>query len=86
MILWTFERHGMASLPVFAAEYRQHRRAFPRDGVRILLRVTREEERRAWADIEFLGRDGALVASIEQYECIMDPSLNRAFRLNQIIG
>ena len=41
-------------------------------------------DHRAVADIEFLDAQGELVARIEAYECVIDPSLNQAFRRNRL--
>ncbi|MSN27096.1 MAG: SDR family NAD(P)-dependent oxidoreductase [Geobacter sp.] len=85
MILWCFERFGSGSLPCFAGRYRQYHDTFPRDGVQIVIRVTAEREHGATADMEFLDRqNGKLVARLEGYECVIDPSLGRAFQLNQL--
>jgi acyl transferase domain-containing protein/acyl carrier protein/NAD(P)-dependent dehydrogenase (short-subunit alcohol dehydrogenase family) len=85
MILWSFERFGAASLPCFAGRYRQFHESFPRDGVQVVVRVTAQRERGATADIEFLDRhSGKLVARLEDYECVIDPSLQRAFQRNRL--
>ena len=78
MILWSFERFGAGSLPCFAGRYRQFHEAFPREGVQVVIRVTAEREHGATADMEFLDRHtGKLVARLEGYECVIDPSLGR---------
>jgi acyl transferase domain-containing protein len=85
MILWSFERFGAGSLPCFAARYRQFCEAFPREGVQVVIRVTAEREHGATADMEFLDRhSGKLVARLEGYECVIDPSLQKAFERNQL--
>ncbi len=85
MILWSFERSGSASLPSFAGRYRQFQENFPREGAQIVIRVTAERNHGASADIEFLDRtSGKLIARLENYECIIDPSLQTAFRRNQL--
>jgi hypothetical protein len=85
MILWSFERFGCASLPTFAARYRQFQDSFPPAGVEILVKLTSEQTHGACADIEFLDRSsGRLIARLEHYECIIDPSLQRAFRRNRL--
>ena len=85
MILWSFERFSAGSLPTFAARYRQFTGSFPRDGVQVVIRVTSEREHGATADMEFLDRQtGKLVARLNGYECVIDPSLQRAFRHNQL--
>jgi len=85
MILWSFDRFGAGSLPCFAGRYRQYHDRFPADGVQIVIRVTSEREHGATADMEFLDRHtGKLVARLEGYECIIDPSLAQAFQHNQL--
>jgi acyl transferase domain-containing protein/NAD(P)-dependent dehydrogenase (short-subunit alcohol dehydrogenase family) len=85
MILWSFERSGSGSLPSFAGRYRQFQENFPREGAQIVIRVTAERNHGASADIEFLDRtNGKLIARLENYECIIDPSLQKAFRRNQL--
>jgi acyl transferase domain-containing protein/NAD(P)-dependent dehydrogenase (short-subunit alcohol dehydrogenase family) len=85
MILWSFQRFGAGSLPCFAGRFRQYHDSFPRDGVQVVIRVTSEREHGATADMEFLERDsGKLVARLEGYECVIDPSLAQAFQQNQL--
>jgi NAD(P)-dependent dehydrogenase (short-subunit alcohol dehydrogenase family) len=85
MILWSFERFNSGSLPCFAGRYRQFCESFPREGVQVVIRVTSEREHGATADMEFLDRhNGKLIARLEDYECVIDPSLERAFQRNQL--
>jgi hypothetical protein len=85
MILWSFERFGAGSLPCFAGRYRQFQEAFPREGAQVVIRVTSENAHGASADMEFLDRHtGKLVARLEGYECVIDPSLKQAFQRNQL--
>ncbi len=85
MILWSFERFGCGSLPTFAGSYRQYQEQFPRDGAKIIIKVTAERSHGATADIEFLDRSsGKLIARMETYECVIDPSLQQAFQRNQV--
>ncbi|MDD2310205.1 MAG: SDR family NAD(P)-dependent oxidoreductase [Desulfuromonadaceae bacterium] len=85
MILWCFERFGCGSLPTFMGHYRQFQENFPRNGARIVIRVTAESGHSASADMEFLERkSGKLIARLEGYECVIDPSLEQAFRCNQL--
>jgi len=87
MVLWTFERRGAASLPISAGRYRQFKASFPTSGVRIEIRIKEDAPHRASADIEFLDpATGALVARIEDYECVIDASLNEKFRRNRLIA
>jgi acyl transferase domain-containing protein/NAD(P)-dependent dehydrogenase (short-subunit alcohol dehydrogenase family) len=82
MILWSVERTGSGSLPTFVGRYRQFRRAFPADGVRVVARITDASPHRARADVDFLDARGQPVARIEDYECVIDASLKAAFRRN----
>ncbi|MBV8607290.1 MAG: hypothetical protein JO034_07500, partial [Singulisphaera sp.] len=46
-------------------------------------RITHAGAHRARADVAFLAADGGLIARINDYECVLDASLNQAFRRNQ---
>jgi hypothetical protein len=84
LVLWSFERSGACSLPTAVGRYRQFRRGFPAESVRIVARVTQAAERTAQADIVFLDADEQLVAKIDGYECVIGASLNQAFRRNAL--
>jgi hypothetical protein len=84
LVLWTQERLGASSLPTAVGVYRQYRRVFPSEGVRVQAAVRHFSEHRAVADFEFLDAQGDPVARIESYECVIDSSLNQAFRRNRL--
>jgi hypothetical protein len=85
MILWSYAQHGAGSLPCYVGRYRQFRRAFPAGPVRVAVRVTRDNGSFARADVEFTDpADGGVVATIQDYECVVDPQLNQAFRRNRL--
>jgi NAD(P)-dependent dehydrogenase (short-subunit alcohol dehydrogenase family) len=84
MILWSFELLGTAGLPCFAARYRQFRRSFPRDGVRVVVSVTHQNAHQALADIDYVDQAGEVIATMSGYECVIDASLNQAFRRNRL--
>ena len=84
MILWSFSQHGAGSLPCFLGRYRQFRRSFPAGPTRVVIRVTRDNGTFARADMDYLDSDGVLVAQVQDYECVIDPGLNQAFRRNQL--
>ena len=84
VVLWTRERLGANSLPTAVASYRQCRRKFPSDGVQVLAAIRQAGGHRAVADIELVDAQGRLVAAIEGYECVVNPSLNHAFRRNRL--
>lgn len=83
--LWCFEQAGAASLPTNLGRYRQYRRSFPAPRVRVAARVTRPAPHRAAAEIAFLDADGQTVARVDGYECVLDASLNQAFRRNRLL-
>src|SRR5262249_40208488 len=85
VVLWCSEHLSANSLPVSIGGYRQFRRAFPAGGVRVLVEIKSATEARAIADIEFLDARGELIAHVDAYECVIDASLNQAFRRNQLI-
>ena len=82
--LWCLEVTGATSLPTSIARYTQFQRSFPTPSIRVVARVTRPSEYRALADFEFLDRAGSLVARIDGYECMIDPSLIEKFRRNRL--
>ena len=84
MILWSQAQHGAGSIPSFAGRYRQFRRAFPQAPVRVVIRVTRDNGTFARADIDYLDPDGQVIAQMQDYECVMEKTLNQAFRRNQL--
>ncbi|MDH3997761.1 MAG: polyketide synthase dehydratase domain-containing protein, partial [Desulfuromonadales bacterium] len=87
MILWSFERYKAASLPVFAGRYRQYSDSFPSSGCEIRIQVISQSASKAAADIDFVDpANGALVARIEGYECVIDASLNASFQRNKLQG
>jgi acyl transferase domain-containing protein len=84
VVLWSRERLGANSLPTAIGGYRQFRRAFPAEGVRVVAQIRHASDTRAVADIEFFDAEGALVARLDAYECVVDLSLNQAFRRNRL--
>jgi acyl-coenzyme A thioesterase PaaI-like protein len=85
MILWAFAQRGDGSLPVGVQSYRQFARTFPKDGVRVISRVQKAGAHEATAGIELLDHNGATVARLEGYRCIIDPSLAETFKQNSLV-
>ena len=83
LILWSFQIAGAGSLPTAIAAYRQYQRTYPNDGARIIARIRHSTTHQAVADIEIQDRLGKPVATLEGYECVIDRSLNEAFRKNE---
>jgi acyl transferase domain-containing protein len=87
MILWSFERYQAASLPVFAGRYRQYSEKFPECGAEIRIRVSKQNPHKATAEIDFVHPlSGELLARLEDYECVIDVSLNETFQRNTLQG
>lgn len=85
MILWSFERYSIGSLPVFAGRYRQYVDAFPINGAEVRIHVRSQSSHQAKADIEFIDTSNdTLLARIEGYECVMDASLQASFGRRQM--
>jgi hypothetical protein len=86
MILWSFESLGAACLPTNVHQYRQFRRNFPKDETIIKIAVRSRRPNELQSEIEFLDREGVIIARIGDYRAVVDTSLNEAFRDNHIIG
>ncbi|MGB0581622.1 MAG: SDR family NAD(P)-dependent oxidoreductase, partial [Limisphaerales bacterium] len=84
MILWSQKHQGAHSLPTGVGKFRQFVRRFPKDAMSIRIRVKNVEQQLVHADIECLDAKGKLLARIEGYECVLDPSLKSAFAKNQL--
>ncbi len=84
MILWSFEKSGIASLPTAIASYRQYQRNYPKDNVKIVVSVNQCTDHRANAAIEFLDSKGQLIALMDGYQCVRDASLETAFKKNSL--
>ncbi len=79
LILWCREVRGAPSLPTGLAALRQHR-PFPAVEIRVVARITSAAAGKVAADLEFVDSAGRLVASIDGYECVVDPLLETRFR------
>ncbi len=83
LILWSFEQYQAGSLPVAAGRYRQYRAFGTEDEVEIQVSVVERSGSLAKARIEFVDmKDGSLIARIDDYECVIDGSLNQTFLRN----
>ncbi|MCZ7649054.1 MAG: SDR family NAD(P)-dependent oxidoreductase [Planctomycetota bacterium] len=83
-ILWSLEQAGAGSLPCRIGRYRQFAAAGASRDVRIVLRVTRRKARMAQAELEFFDAEGRLLARLGEFECVIDASLEHAFRRNSV--
>ena len=84
MILWSFQQMGAASLPARIVSYRQFQRKFPKDGASLNIRIENTSKHSATATIEIFDKQQNLLARIEGYECVIDTSLNDAFKRNTL--
>jgi len=84
MILWCFEQFGIGSLPTAIGEYKQFEKSFPKEGCKININVVDHSEHRALATIEFIDKNDQLIARIDNYECVIDASLEEAFTNNKL--
>ena len=83
MSLWCHSERGAVSLPSAVGRYRQYRR-FGSGPTTVNCRVIRAQGQIIVADIEFVDPSGTTIATIERFECVLDTSLNQAFRRNRL--
>jgi NAD(P)-dependent dehydrogenase (short-subunit alcohol dehydrogenase family)/acyl carrier protein len=83
MSVWCHAQRGAVSLPSALGAYRQYRR-FPSGTLSIACRVVRTQGQIVVAEIEFRDATDEIVARIDEFECVLDPSLNQAFRRNRL--
>jgi len=84
VILWCFEQSGAGSLPTAIGEYKQFQKSFSKEGCKININVIDHSEHRAIATIEFIDKNDQLIARIDNYECVIDASLEEAFAKNKL--
>ena len=84
IILWSQEMRGKPCLPCAILKYQQFRRTFPKDGVRIVIRVSDAPEQLVRCDVEFIDLQGHLIARMECCESVADASLVPAFQRKQL--
>jgi hypothetical protein len=82
--LWTRENLGANSLPTGLGSLRLYQREFPDQGVRVKVAIEQSSRSRAMATIEILDEERRLIARLEKFECVIDASLNQAFRRNRL--
>jgi hypothetical protein len=87
MIVWSFARRGVGSLPTGFARYRQYRRRWPSGELRVVALLRSAGRHEAVADVEFLeitAQGDRPLARMEGYACVLDASLAEAFRQNSL--
>lgn len=85
MILWSFENSGAGSLPTSLDGYRLYKKSFADAKIIINIKIHKQNKNSIRAGIEFVDTHGQLVAKIEDYECVVDGSLNSAFKNNRLM-
>lgn len=84
IILWSQEMRGKPCLPCAVSKYEQFRRTFPKEGVKIVIRIRESPEQLIRCDLEFVDLQGTLVARMEGCESVADGSLSAAFHRTQM--
>ena len=82
--LWTREILGANSLPTGLGSLRLFHRDFPEQGARVIVEIEQSSGARVTAAIEILDEDRRLIARLDNFECVVDASLNQAFRRNRL--
>jgi hypothetical protein len=82
--LWTRELLGANSLPTGLTRLRLFRTEIPEQSARVIVSVEQSSPARATASIEILDEERRLLARLDGFECVIDASLNKAFRRNQL--
>jgi hypothetical protein len=85
-ILWAWQQRGMPSLPTGVARIELFTRCFPAEGVTIAAVVRKATTHVVSMDVELRDKRGALVATIEGFESLMDASLREAFMAKRLRG
>jgi hypothetical protein len=79
VILWSRRERNRPCLPCGIGRYRQFRRTFPREGVRVVVTTAMPQEHLIRARIELRDLAGQPVALIEDCDNILDHALAGAF-------
>lgn len=84
MILWSLKHQGAHSLPTGLAQYRQFVQRFPKLPMTIRIQITSIEQQVVRARMECLDGKGKMLALLDGYECVLEPSLKTAFTRNRL--
>jgi hypothetical protein len=83
MILWTEQFYSHGSLPTAIGRLELYA-PFPSTSVAIDIQLQDRQAHKAIASIDFRDSQGCLVARIDEYECVIDVSLNAGFARNTL--
>jgi hypothetical protein len=84
IILWSRTQRKQPCLPCGIGWYRQFQRAFPRDGVQIVVKVAPAQSSLIRAAVEFRDRSGQVIARMDECDSVMDAALAAAFQQNRL--
>ena len=84
--IWCYEHLGAVSLPSFSATYRQFCREFPKTGVTAVLEVVDRSRHKMIGNFTFMDPNQAVIAVLNGYEAVVDTSLYKSFKPEQIDG
>jgi len=83
MILWTEQFYSHGSLPTAIGRLELYA-PFPASSVAIDIQLQNRQAHKATASIDFRDSQGCLIARIDEYECVIDVSLNAGFARNTL--
>jgi malonyl CoA-acyl carrier protein transacylase/NAD(P)-dependent dehydrogenase (short-subunit alcohol dehydrogenase family) len=81
--LWTRAIMGANSLPTGIGSLRLFHREFP-ESARAVVEIDQSTAARALATIEIIDQARRLIARLDNFECVIDASLNQAFQRNRL--
>jgi len=84
VILWCRTFRQKPCLPAAIGEYRQYRRSFPSEGVRVVVQIAEATDHKVRADVEFLDPAGRVIATMTGVDNILDEALVAAFGANAL--
>ena len=85
MILWSEHAYSNCSLPTAIGRLELYA-PFPSTPVFIEAQIKNHQAHKANATIDYRDSHGALIARIEDYECVIDVSLKAGFARNTLAG
>jgi len=83
MILWTEQFYSHGSLPTAIGRLELYA-PFPATSVAIDIQLQNRQAHKATASIDFRDSQGCVIARMDEYECVIDVSLNAGFARNTL--
>ena len=78
-ILWSIGAAGSPCLPCFVERLERYDRPSSAEGHTVRVRIDERSEHGASSTVEILDADGEPILRLHGAECVIDPSLGRAF-------